>query len=192
VIELTETVKRKLTEAGTITMKSMMDLLRAGFKKANDEILYQAKMTPERSNMGTTLVAALLRDDGVGVVANVGDSRAYLVGDKIRRVTKDHSYVQELVDRGIITEDKAFDHPNKNIVTKIVGIKDLEPDLYEVRLGDDILLLASDGLTDTLRDDEIRTIILNTGRKDLCKSLLDAAKPESHDNITVVAAWVRS
>ncbi|NMG82595.1 MAG: serine/threonine-protein phosphatase [Methanosarcinales archaeon] len=188
VIELTETVKRTIPQPETMTMEAMKTLLKEGFKKANDEICYQAKLTPERSNMGTTLVAALLRDDGTGVVANVGDSRAYLVGDKISRVTVDHSYVQELVDREIITEDEAFDHPDKNIVTKMMGLKDVEPDLYEVKLDENVLLLSSDGLSDTLRDVEIQAAV--SGRLDeMCRRLVKAALARgAKDNVTVVLA----
>lgn len=192
VIELTETVKRKISQPETMTMKTMKTLLKQGFKKANDEICYQAKIAPERSNMGTTLVAALLRDDGTGVVANVGDSRAYLVGDRISRVTVDHSYVQELVDRGIITEDEAFDHPDKNIVTKMMGLKDVEPDLYEVKLGENVLLLSSDGLSDTMRDAEIRSVVSRSMKWDgMCKRLVEAALAKgAKDNVTVVMASV--
>jgi len=190
VIELAETVKRMIPGSKTITNEMKKDLLRAGFKKASDEISYHTQIMPERKKMGTTLVAALLDDQGRGVVANVGDSRAYLVGDKIRRVTKDHSYVQELVDKGMITEDEAFDHPESNIVTKIIGTGDGEPDLYDIELGERILLLCSDGLSGALKDDMIRTVASNAGRKDICKNLLESAKPESTDNITVVAAWV--
>jgi len=118
VIELVETVKRRVAARKTITPETMKELLRAGFAKANEEICYQAKLVHERRDMGTTLVAALLRDDGTGVVANVGDSRAYLIesgeggrdrgGGGIVQVTRDHSYVQELVNRGTIDEDEVI------------------------------------------------------------------------------------
>lgn len=199
-------MKRRIPQPESMTIEAMKTLLKEGFKKANDEICYQADLTPERSNMGTTLVAALLRDDGTGVVANVGDSRAYLVGGnlavekseegslesealQIRRVTVDHSYVQELVDQGIITENEAFDHPGKNIVTKMIGLKDVEPDLCEVELGENVLLLCSDGLSDTLRDTEIQAVV--SGQlDDVCERLVGAALDrDARDNVTVVLAW---
>ena len=200
VVELVGTVKRRVAARKTITPESMKELLRAGFAKANEEICYQAKLVPERHNMGTTLVAALLRDDGTGVVANVGDSRAYLIesgeggrdrgGGGIVQVTRDHSYVQELVNRGIIDEDEAFDHSGKNIVTKVIGQKGVKPDLYDVKLGKGMLLLSSDGLSDTLKDAEIQAAVSGLRKLDeMCRRLVKAALARgARDNVTVVLA----
>ena len=196
VIELVETVKRRVAARKTITPETMKELLRAGFAKANEEICYQANLVPERHNMGTTLVAALLRDDGMGVVANVGDSRAYLIGagDGIVQVTRDHSYVQALVDRGVIDEAEASSHSDKNIVTKVIGQKSVKPDLCDVKLGKDMLLLSSDGLSDTLEDAEIQaavSISMSRSRDDGCRRLVTAAlKRGAKDNVTVVLASV--
>ena len=202
IIELVETVKRRVAARKTITPETMKELLTAGFAKANEEICYQAKLVPERHNMGTTLVAALLRDDGRAVVANVGDSRAYLIGggdsgcdgSGIVQVTRDHSYVQGLVDRGVITEDEAFDHSDKNIVTKIIGQEGVEPDLYDVELGRGTLLLCSDGVSDTLKDAEIQaavSISRSRSRDDGCGRLVKAALARgAKDNVTVVLASV--
>jgi protein phosphatase len=183
--ELSKVVKKEI--ADTISPASMKELLAKGFKKANEEILNQAEVAPERYNMGTTLVAALLNGEGRGVVANVGDSRAYMVGDKIIRITKDHSYVQELVDRGVITQEEAAFHPQKNIVTRIIGMEGVEPDFFEIELGKNILLLCSDGLTDALSDKGIREVVINSKIESMCKNLVEAAKPVSRDNITVIA-----
>ncbi|MDY6865115.1 MAG: protein phosphatase 2C domain-containing protein [Halobacteriota archaeon] len=192
IIELFETVKRGIDAYDAITSGSMKELLTKGFKKANEEIILQAEIVPERSNMGTTLVAALLKDAGFGVVANLGDSRAYLVSQKgIVRITKDHSYVQELLDNEVISEEEAFDHPEKNIVTKIIGKKDDEPDLFEVDISDGMLLLCSDGLSDALRDEEIKEIVIRSSEEDLCGKLVEEAKVNGHDNITVIAASIR-
>lgn len=121
VIELVVTVKRRVAARKTITPESMKELLNAGFAKANEEICYQSELVPECRDMGTTLLAALLLDGGTGVVANVGDSRAYLIesgeggrdrgGGGIVQVTRDHSYVQELVNRGTIDDDEALQPP---------------------------------------------------------------------------------
>ena len=202
VLELVETVKRRVAARKTITLETMKELLRAGFAKANEEICYQAKLVPERHNMGTTLVAALLLDDGTGVVANLGDSRAYLIksgeggGDRGRggivQVTRDHSYVWELVDRGVIDEDEAFNHPDKNIVTKVIGKEGVKPDLYNVKLGRGVLLLSSDGISDTLTDVEIQTAVsisMSRSRDDWCRRLVKAALARgAKDNVTVVLA----
>ena len=193
IVELTETVKKGLNSIKKeIDQQFIKKLLLVGFRKANEEICHQAKIMPWRKKMGTTLVAAILRDDGTGVVANLGDSRAYLINSVIDRITKDHSYVQELVDRGLVTEEEAFDHPEKNIVTKVIGIENGDPDLYEVDLSKGILLLCSDGLTDALRDEEVKELVKDTlktgGMKEVCRELVDSAKVEGRDNITVITA----
>jgi len=204
VIELVETVKRRVAARKIITPESVKELLIAGFAKANEEICYQSELVQERRDMGTTLVAALLRDDGMGVVANVGDSRAYLIesreggrdrgGGGIVQVTRDHSYVQALVDRGVITEDEASSHSDKNIVTRVIGQKGVNPDLYDVKLGRDMLLLCSDGLSNTLEDVEIRaavSISMSRSRDDGCRHLVKAALArDARDNVTVVLASV--
>ncbi|MEA1895653.1 MAG: protein phosphatase 2C domain-containing protein [Euryarchaeota archaeon] len=204
VIALVETVTRWVAARKTLTPapETMKELLTAGFAKANEDICYQANLVPERHNMGTTLVAALLLDDGMGVVANVGDSRAYLIesgdggrnrgGGGIVQVTRDHSYVQELVNRGTIDEDEAFTHPKKNIVTRVIGQKGVKPDLYDVKIGRGMLLLCSDGLSDTLEDAEIRAVVsisMSRSRDDGCRRLVKAALVrDAKDNVTVVMA----
>ena len=202
VIELVEIVKRRVAARKTITSETMKELLSAGFAKANEEICYQANLVPERHNMGTTLVAALLLDDGTGVVANVGDSRAYLIesggegrdrgGGGIVQVTRDHSYVQKLVNRGIIDDDEASTHPMKNLVTKVIGQEGIKPELYDVKLGRGMLLLCSDGVSDTLEDAEIRaavSISMSRSRDNGCRRLVKAALARgAKDNATVVLA----
>ena len=204
VIELVETVKRRVAARKTITPESMKELLNAGFAKANEEICYQSELVQERRYMGTTLVAALLLDDGTGVVANVGDSRAYLIesgeggrdrgGGGIVQVTRDHSYVRALVGRGVITEDEVFSHPKKNIVTKVIGQKGIKPDTYDVKLARGMLLLCSDGVSDTLKDAEIQaavSISMSRSRDDGCGRLVKAALARgTKDNATVVLAGV--
>jgi serine/threonine protein phosphatase PrpC len=187
ITELKKTVKKGLAAMQTINLESMKQLLSMGFSKANEKISNEAKTIHKRFGMGTTLVAALLDNEGKGFVANVGDSRAYLVGDKIIGITKDHSYVQELVDRGIITQEEASVHPRKNIVTRIIGMEDVVPDIFEIELGKNTLLLCSDGLTDSLRDEEIRDIIIYSKIENICKNLVETAKSKSRDNITVIA-----
>ncbi|RLI78813.1 serine/threonine protein phosphatase, partial [Archaeoglobales archaeon] len=102
VIELEETIKR--------FKGSPKEMLKKAIEKANEEVYLQSKEFADRKGMATTLVACILDENGNGIIANVGDSRAYLINDEIWH-TKDHSYVQELVDTGVITEDEAFNHP---------------------------------------------------------------------------------
>jgi len=188
IIELKETLKRSIGDYENITSEAMRELLAKAYRKANEEILYQGNMTPERRGMGTTLLVALLNEEGKGVVANVGDSRAYLIADGIKWRTKDHSYVQELVDRGVITQEESAKHPDKNIVTKMVGMQSAVPDFYECDLIVGALLLSTDGLIDSLSDEEIKNVIVNSEIQNLCKKLVEKAKPKSDDNITVIVA----
>jgi len=166
----------------------LREILAAGFSHANDKVCRYAKEDPSCFGMGTTLVAALLTESGNGVCGNVGDSRAYLVGKAIRRITRDHSEVQDLVDRGVIPAELAEKHPLRNIVTRIIGRAGDEPDLYLFSLEDDCLLLCSDGLLDGIGEAEIHRLVRTTGLPSLCEVLVAEARVRSRDNITVVAA----
>ncbi|OFV67675.1 MAG: serine/threonine protein phosphatase [Candidatus Syntrophoarchaeum caldarius] len=191
VMTLLDAVRTGLSSLKSVSRESLKELLKDGFRKANDAVCDRSKSFPEGCDLSTTLVAALLDDNGRGAVANVGDSRAYLVGDEIVRVTKDHSFVQELIDAGMLREDKAFGHPHKNIVTKVIGMRGVKPDLFNIDLGDkDILILCSDGISDVLREEQIKELVLNSGAENICKHLIEVVKPISYDNITVIAARV--
>jgi len=160
-------------------------LLEKAHKLAHERIKENA--TGEREGMGTTLVTAFLRNGKV-IVANTGDSRAYLIRDgKIFERTKDHSLVQEMLDKGEITEEEAKRHPMKNIITKALGI-DFGVDLYEweLRKGD-VLLLSSDGLHDYVEEEKIAEIACS-GRTsgEIAKRLIEEALPVTKDNVTVV------
>ena len=171
------------------------DILREAILRANEEVYRMGHDPdhPERYNMGTTLTAAIVRGD-TATVGNVGDSRTYLIRDgSIERLTKDHSLVQELIDRGEITEEEARRHPQKNIITKAIGIeKELrldEGDVREVKLKPgDYLLLCSDGLSDALPDEDIlKTVLSARSLQEAVKLLIDKAYSfGSDDNITVV------
>lgn len=166
---------------------------------ANAAVLEKSKSSAEFEGMGTTLVAALFCDD-TAYVANVGDSRMYLISDgEINQVTHDHSYVQHLVDAGQISPEDARVHPFRNRITKAVGIHpDIEPDIFTVDLSNlDLcyLLLCTDGLCGQLEDCEMLKIIsddpdsddteseLSRKTEKLIKASNDAGGP---DNITVI------
>ena len=122
------------------------DLLDQGIKNANQAILDYTVEHPETKGMGTTSVCAVVKDNEVHLV-NLGDSRAYVVSnDEIRRVTKDHSLVQQLVDQGTITEEETRTHPQKNVISKAIGINaDIESDTMRLKLApDEYLLLCCD------------------------------------------------
>lgn len=165
-------------------------ILAKAIEKANREIFDKAAANPEYSGMGTTVVVALVKGDKA-VVANVGDSRAYFINDSgIRQVTKDHSLVQSLLDMDAIDEEEVRGHPQKNVVLKTLGTKEtVVGDFYVVGLDDgELLMLCTDGITDTLTDSQISGIV----RKDdslgaIAGKLIEASLEEgAKDNITIV------
>ncbi|MDN5320822.1 MAG: family protein phosphatase [Thermococcaceae archaeon] len=165
--------------------KEVKELLMKAYEEAHRRIKESA--VGEREGMGTTLVTAFMRD-GKAIIANTGDSKAYLIRDgKILERTKDHSLVQELLDKGEITEEEAKRHPMRNIITKALGV-DFGVDLYEweIREGD-ILLLSSDGLHDYVEEKRI-VEIASKGKsaEDIVRGLINEALPVTKDNITVV------
>ena len=159
---------------------------------ANTAVLTAAKDGGEDTKgMGSTAVAALVAD-GVAHIAHVGDSRAYLVeSDKLTQLTKDHSYVQALVDKGEIDIEQATEHPQKNRITRAVGAaEDIVLDYNICVLNDNSsLLLCTDGLTGMLTDDEILAICkkYRNNQPDLPQALINAANEKGgEDNITAL------
>ena len=166
------------------------DVLTEGVKGANRTVFDLASAQPEFSGMGTTLVGGMATTDSL-ILVNVGDSRAYRIGrNGAERLTKDHSYVEEMLRRGKLTEEAARKHPHKNLITRAVGIEpEVDCDLYEVELAaDDILLLCSDGLSGLVRDEEIANLVNQA--KDLqsaVESLIDRALENGGaDNVTAL------
>lgn len=147
---------------------------------SNDAELYQ---------MGTTVVAGII-SNGRFIYGNVGDSRIYMLQDGLlRRLTHDHSFVQTLVDKGIITEDEAKNHPYKNIITRVVGMEKVEADCAECRFGyGDSILLCSDGLTNHVEESEIATFLSSDDDSFfIVNSLIELAlKRGGKDNISVI------
>ena len=156
---------------------------------ANEMIRRKAALTPDMEGMGTTVVAATYMD-GQLQIANVGDSRLYIVGREIRQVTRDHSLVEEMVRVGSISHEEARIHPDKNIITRAVGASEtVEADYFTVDLAEgDVVLMCTDGLTNMLEDEEIRMIL--NGARDIvekAQSLVEAANTNGgKDNISVV------
>lgn len=140
--------------------------------------------------MGTTLVAALAMPDGTVHLINVGDSRAYQIGGGgICKITRDHSVVEEMVERGEITAEEARMHPRKNLITRVVGSEEtVTGDLYRVEPGEGFLLLCSDGLSNVLSDQEMLFEVLHGGEpEDCCDRLLSVALTRgAPDNVTAV------
>ena len=166
------------------------ELLEKGIQNANQDILDYTAKYPESSGMGTTSVCAVVKGNEVHL-ANVGDSRAYVVSDdEIRGVTKDHSFVQALVDEGKITQAEAREHPKKNIITKAVGISpSIEADKSMLTLGsDESLLLCCDGVIAHLTDEDIHKIINDSpDPQSACQKIVDTANERGgSDNISLI------
>ena len=141
------------------------------------------------SGMGTTVVAACWDGEEL-IAANVGDSRLYVVNGGIEQVTEDHSLVQEMVRIGGINKEEARSHPNKNIITRAVGLEqDLSVECFRRPLKPgNIVLLCSDGLTDMLEDEEIYRILTGEGTiQQRAQALVQAANDNGgRDNIAVI------
>ena len=164
-------------------------IIAEGIACANEMLLARANEDDARRGMGTTVVVLTVTGNKL-VIANVGDSRLYIVNDTIRQITKDHSYVQEMVRLGEMDEETAKAHPDKNIITRAIGVgKEVTVDFFEeeVKTGD-VILMCSDGLTNMVEDDAIRNII--KGQRDIAekaeKLVETANRNGGKDNITVI------
>jgi protein phosphatase len=159
-------------------------------REANRQIYERSRAEHDRAGMGTTLTAAYL-DHGSVAIAHVGDSRAYMFRDgELRRLTQDHSLVDELVRRGKLTEAQAAEHPQRSIITRALGPEpEVEVDTwtYPARSGD-ILLLCSDGLTSMISEERVAEILSSADTLDRTADALiaDANEAGGRDNITVV------
>lgn len=167
----------------------VQDAINEAVTAANAYIYQRSRENSNLSGMGTTLVLATCIGNEA-IVANIGDSRLYLVNDAMTQITRDHSLVEEMVTLGGIDREMARNHPDKNIITRAVGVKEkVAADFFEVDLTKgDKLLLCSDGLTNMLRDEEIYQIIQeNKELEQAAKALIDAANENGgRDNIAVV------
>jgi protein phosphatase len=161
---------------------------------ANAELGERAKAEPRLDGMGTTLIAMLRTSDKI-VLAHIGDSRAFLVRDgEVTQITKDHSFVQSLVDEGRITSEEAAHHPQRSLVTRVLtGQATDEPDLVvrQARVGDRYVI-ASDGLTDYVAADTVSSILVDTADPaEACERLVALAlRAGAPDNVTVVVGDV--
>lgn len=169
--------------------KEMLEnLIRESIEYANEDIYKKAQSKKELSGMGTTLDVCLIYNSRI-YIGHIGDSRVYRIRKEfMRRITRDHSYVQTLIEDGKITKEEAFNHPKRNMITKALGcMEKVEPDVYaKTFIKDDIILMSSDGLTNMIKEEEIYNII----KKDTLKATDNLVKQANdnggYDNITVV------
>lgn len=164
-------------------------ILGKAIEVANERIRCRANEDKNLSGMGTTVVAATCIGSTMEV-ANVGDSRLYVVNSGIRQITRDHSLVEEMVRMGGINRSEARNHPDKNIITRAVGASDtVNVDFFSVELEKgDIVLMCSDGLTNMLEDQEIQKIMnSHQSIRDKAQELVKAANNNGgKDNIAVI------
>lgn len=162
--------------------------LKNAIVSANISLYDKAVNNTELAGMGTTAVAAFVKD-GTAVIAHVGDSRIYLVNGEIKQLTRDHSVVQSLIESGKITPEDAKVHPRKNVITRALGAEEdvaVDSDCLNLSNGD-TLLLCSDGLTNFLDDKDILTVFQNNDISAVAERLVEEAnKNGGGDNITVV------
>lgn len=181
-----ETIEQLVKDS---TLTEPAAIIESVIKQANLMLIEQANEHEEMRGMGTTIVLAVLEGTRL-IVANVGDSRLYVVNQKITQITKDHSLVEEMVRMGEMDKDVARDHPDKNIITRAIGaIPEVVVDFFELELepGDEVLM-CSDGLTNMIEDMDIRNIM--RGQRDIAEQaekLVETANENGgKDNITVI------
>ena len=187
-----EEVKRTWTS--DMDQSQIDQMLQSAVKLANFTVYDQAQQFEDFSGMGTTLVAALIKDEEITVV-NVGDSRAYGINSHgIRRLTVDHSLVEVMVQRGELTAEEAKSYPGKNYITRAIGTESMvECDLFHMDMErGDSLLLCSDGLSNIIDDQEILFEVVHGMNNELCcQRLLDIAKNRgAPDNVTCVMVQI--
>jgi serine/threonine protein phosphatase PrpC len=163
---------------------------RAALFEANGAISGMADMKQAYRDMASTMVVAAIASHE-SLVANVGDSRAYLVGETVTRITRDHSLVQQMIDRRLISEEESRSHSQRNIITMSLGSRrQVSPDYYPIALSHSTLLLCSDGLSNAVSDAQIGDIIrTSTTLENACSSLMKAAETNgAQDDVTIILA----
>ena len=186
-----EAIERFVKYACTTHMSDPANILDAGIISVNKDIFDMANSNRDYSGMGTTFVAASLVENHV-YIANVGDSRLYLIGRDIRQITRDHSLVEDMVRMGVLEREEARTHYKKNVITKAIGVADDKtstPDIFEIEVENgDKLLLCSDGLTNMVEDYNIKKIVKdNDSIEDAVRELIKQANENGgKDNISAI------
>lgn len=169
---------------------SIKNMLDSALIAANIEVYDMADTKPELRGMGTTVVCAVVKNS-CAYIAHAGDSRAYIFNkDNLSQVTTDHSFVQDLVNKGKITAEEAQNHPNKNLITRAIGVdKSIEIDFDEVEMDDDdVLIICTDGLSNYVSDMEMINEVSDGRYYAFADRLVKKANNNGGgDNITVVA-----
>lgn len=186
-----EAIERFVKYACSTHMSDPANVLDSGIISINHDIYEMANSNRDYYGMGTTFVAASIDDRHV-YIANVGDSRLYLINSEIHQITRDHSLVEDMVRMGMLQKMEARTHFNKNVITKAIGVaedKTSTPDIFEIEIEPgDQLLLCSDGLTNMVEDYEIKKIIKNSAsiEEAVAKLIQQANENGGKDNISAI------
>ena len=184
------TVEKLVEKIKESSQTEPVALMKEAVEQVNAMLLAEANADRTKAGMGTTIVAATVIGERL-YAANVGDSRLYVINEEsITQITRDHSLVEEMVRLGEMNKEDAKDHPDKNIITRAIGVmSEVAPDFFEISLKDqDMILMCSDGLTNMIDDIDIKKIVL--GQRDIvekAEKLVETANQNGgRDNITVV------
>ena len=183
------TVERIVASASRSRWTDPVRIIREAVEKANEILVIESREDEEKRGMGTTAVVATIEDHRL-YVANVGDSRLYIIGEAIKQITWDHSYVEEMVRMGKMNRNDAIYSERKNAITRAVGATErIDIDFFEVELKEsDAVLMCSDGLSNMVTDERIFEIVKSYNQTEtICKALIDEAnKNGGQDNITAI------
>lgn len=182
---VSEAIKRGYRQG--MTVNSAMNLLVSAINAANSEIFEESVKNTQLRGMGTTIVAVIVLGK-IAVIAHVGDSRAYMINNQIKRITKDHSLVQLLLDTGKITEEMAKVHPERNVITRAIGSEnfvDTEIDVVDIE-ENSAILICTDGLNGYVDDSVILETVNKYGDLSAEKLVETANQAGGRDNVTVV------
>lgn len=187
-------LNENISKSCGIKMDYLDDVIKQGYNYANQKIFDKVSEDSSCEGMGTTLVVAVIYKDDM-IMANVGDSRGYLLhNDEFRRITRDHSVVEELVNANLITEEEARVHPRRNQITRAMGAEEIIiVDIFREKVEKgDMILLATDGLTGCVGDEDIKNIIKqDKDIKEICEDLINQANDNSgKDNISVILSKI--
>lgn len=181
-----ETFVKQISEADG---DNPVTIISDAIKYVNSQLLELAATSEDYTGMGTTFVAATIIGNSV-YVANVGDSRLYVMSDELRQITRDHSVVEEMVSKGIIDREQARHHERKNEITRAIGgSEDVMADFFEIEVKEsDVIFMCSDGLSNMVEDSQIATVL--SGKRTISEkahTLVDSANEHGgRDNISLI------
>ncbi len=188
-------VKKFLESVSLSLQKNPHKIFSDAIRYANRELIEKSRANPELRGMGTTMVVLTIVGEKA-YVANVGDSRLYLMEDTLTQITVDHSLVQEMIKLGELTKESARLHPDKNIITRAVGAgKDINADYFEFTLTDkSILLMCSDGLSNMVDDEQLAALLKSARSPEKVgkKLIMTANENGGKDNIAVIVVNTNS